>query len=685
MQIGDTLLMGDGRLRIERVIRLEPDRGGGFVLFAPRVMINLADLPATHLVQPASRVTYRLAVAGSDGAVRRFTEQAKPQIDQPGVRGLRLETLETGRPEMKETIDRAGKFLSLVALLAALLSAVAVSLAARNFAVRRLDDCALLRVLGLTQRSIALAYTAEFMLAGVAASITGIVLGFAVHHLFVWLLAGLIQTTLPPATIWPIMLGLGVGITLLVAFGLPPVLRLAQVPALRVLRRDLGSLGAASTATLAAGCIGFAALLLATSRDLTLGAIAVGSFAAAVLIYAALAYLAVRMLYRLAQTSGAPRWVLLAARQIAARPVHAVVQVSSLAVGLTALVLLTLLRTDLIASWREATPADAPNRFVINIMPDQADAFRQALERAGVTGYDWYPMFRGRLVAINGRAVSLTDYKEDRAKRLVDREFNLSYDAKPPSYNPIVAGNWGSGQTDAVSVEEGIAKTLGLKLGDLLSFDVGSIPVQGRITSLRKVQWSSMHANFFVMFPVASMPTMPITYLTAYRAPTAGANLDNILAQDFPNITSVDMGATLAQIESVLAQVTRAVQYLFVFTLAAGLVVLLAAVGSTRGARERDYAILRALGAPNSLLRSVQRAELAGVGLLAGLLAGLVATLVAWLLAYYAFDFEWTPRPWAPVASAVLGAALAMLAGWWSLRGILTRPVTVTLRQAALE
>jgi putative ABC transport system permease protein len=685
LHLGDALLLGDARFRIDRVIVLEPDRGGGFVMFGPRAMINSADLPATHLVQPASRVTYRLAVAGTSDAVRRFADQAKRQLEQPGVRGMRLETLETGRPEIQETLDRAGKFLNLVALLAALLAAVAVALAARSFAARHLDDCALLRVLGLSQRGIALAYAAEFLLAGLAASLAGVLLGYAVHYGFVWLLSGLIKAVLPAPTLRPAALGLGVGLTLLAAFGLPPVLRLSRVPALRVLRRDLGMPGAAPLVVLAAGMAGFAALLLAASRDWTLGGIAVGGFAGAVLVFAGLAWAAVWALRRVVKESTAPRWLLLTTRQVAARPIYAVVQVCGLAVGLTALALLALLRTDLIASWRQATPANAPNRFVINIMPDQAPAFRAALARAGVTGYDWYPMFRGRLVAINGRTVSPADYPQDRARRLVDREFNLSYAAQSPPHNPIVAGRWQSGQLDAGSVEEGLAQTLGLKMGDLLSFDVGGMPVQGHITSLRKVQWASMRANFFVMFPLAAMPDMPVTYLTAYRAPAGDPGLDNALVRDFPNITSVDMGATLAQIQAVLDQVTRAVQWLFGFTLAAGLVVLLAAVGSTREARAREYAILRALGASGRLLGVVQRAELAGVGLLAGLLAGLVAMLVAWLLARYAFDFDWHPRAWAPLASALAGAALALAAGWWSLRGILTRPVAQTLRQAVLE
>lgn len=682
--LGDPLLLGDTQLRVTRIITLEPDRGAGFMSFAPRVMINAQDLPATGLVQPASRITYRFAVAGRPDAVKRFTAWATEAVAGPGMRGVRVESLDSGRPEMRQTLDRAQKFLNLVALLAALLSAVAVALAARGFANDHLDAAALLRVLGQSQRTIAGAYVLEFLLVGLCASAVGVLLGFAVHHVFVLLLAGLVESALPAASLWPVALGLGVGLTLMCAFGLPPVLQLAQVPPLRVMRRDLGAVRPTSLAALGLGLAGFAALLLVVSRDWKLGSIAVGGFAAAVLLFAALAWVAVRLLRKAVSETMAPRWLVLATRQIAARPAYAVVQVASLAVGLLALVLLVLLRTDLIASWQRATPAHAPNRFVINIMPDQADAFRQMLRQDGVAQYDWYPMFRGRLVAINGRAVSLDDYPDDRAKGLVDREFNLSNAREAPGHNLIVAGRWTPDEQEAVSVEEGIAQTLGLKLGDRLRFDIGGVASEARITSLRRVDWGSMRANFFVMYPVAHMPDVPLTYLAAYRAPER-PGFDNALVHAFPNVTNVDMSATLAQVQGVLAQVIGAVEFLFVFTLAAGLVVLFAAVTATREERAREFAIMRAVGARASLLRQVQRAELAGVGLLAGFLASCVAVAVGWALARYVFDFSWTAQPWVPLAGAAAGALLALAAGWWGLREVLRRPVVQTLRSAAQE
>ncbi|MEO6623421.1 MAG: FtsX-like permease family protein, partial [Burkholderiaceae bacterium] len=409
--------------------------------------------------------------------------------------------------------------------------------------------------------------------------------------------------------------------------------------------------------------------------------IAVGGFAAAVLVFAGMSWVAVKLLRRSVNESTAPRWLVLATRQISARPAYAVVQVSSLAVGLLALVLLVLLRTDLIASWRKATPPDAPNRFVINVMPEQGEAFQKALRDAGVTRYDWFPMIRGRLVAVNGKTLVPDDFAEDRAKRMVDREFNLSHSATRPPHNEIIAGAWTNEEQGAVSVEESIAITLNLKLGDALRFDIGGMPVEAKITSLRKVDWGSMRANFYVIYPVSAMPEVPTTFMSAFKAPIA-KGFDNALVRAFPNITNVDVSTTLSQVQRVLDQVIRAVEFLFGFTLAAGLVVLFAAITATREERAREFAIMRAVGAQGSLLRQVQRAELAGVGLLAGLLASIAAMAVGWGLAKYVFNFEWTASPVVPLLGAVTGALLAMMAGWWGLRDVLRRPVIETLRRA---
>ncbi len=689
--VGDKLLLGDAELRIGQIITTEPDRGAGFANFAPRVMVNMAGMAATGLIQPASRVTYRFAVAGTssggpaaDEAVKAFADFAKAQTSA-GTPGVRLESFEGGRPEMKQTLERAEKFLSLIALLAALLSAVAVALAARSFAAKHLDNCAMLRVLGQSQRNIGLSYTFEFALVGLFASGLGILIGYAVHYVFVLLLAGLIESSLPAASLWPVAFGLGMGMTLLLAFGLPPVLQLAQVPPLRVIRRDVGSLKPASLAVLGLGLAGFVTLLLATSSDLRLGLITVGGFAAAVVLFAGISYLAIKLLRISVNDATAPRWLVLATRQLTARPAFAVVQISALSLGLLALILLVLLRTDLIDSWRKATPPDAPNRFVINVMPEQSESFQQTLKQAGIKNYDWFPMIRGRLVAINKTEVKLDNFADERAKRMLDREFNLSNSAALPAHNIVTAGGWTPDETGGVSVEESVAKTLHLALGDALRFDVGGMMVDSKVSSIRKVDWGSMRANFYVMFPVAQLTGVPVTYMGAFRAPTtdgkSSAAFDNALVKNYPNITNVDMSATVSQIQKVLDQVIRAVEFLFAFTLAAGVVVLLTAITATKDERAKEFAVMRALGAGSKLLRQVQGAELAGVGLLAGFLASIIAVAIGWAMARYVFEFSWSITLWVPLAGALAGSVLSLIAGTYVLRSVLHKPVIETLRQ----
>jgi putative ABC transport system permease protein len=693
LKLGDNLLLGRMSFRIARLIYLESDRGAGFVNFSPRVMIHSADLSATGLIQPASRINYRLAVAAptalseqaAETAIQGFIQAAERLIAANDWRGLRVETIASGRPESSQTLERAEKFLNLVALLAVLLCAVAVVLAARNFAHTHLDNCAMLRVLGLSQAAMTGSYLVEFLWVGLMASLLGVGLGWAGHWAFVWLLSGLVKVALPAPSMWPAGLGLGMGLTLLLAFGLPPVLQLARVPALRVIRRDLGALKPQSAGMWLLGVLGFAGLLLAASTDLTLGLMLVGGFALAVLLMALVVWLVIGLLKYALHDTLAPRWLVLATRQFTARPLLAVVQVSSLGVGLLALMLLVVLRTDLVSAWQQATPADAPNRFVINIQPDQAEAFQQHLQQAGIARYDWFPMIRARLVTVNGQAIRPLDYTDDRAKRLVDREFNVSYSAQIPAHNSLIDGQWTTDDSNGISAESGLAKTLGLRLGDRVGFEVAGLWRESTITSVRKVDWTSLRVNFFMLYPVSQMPELPTTFITAFRTPSAqdGSGFDHLLVQKFPNLTVVDLGNTLLQVQTIMAQVIRAVEFLFMFTLAAGLVVLIAALTASREQRAREFAIFRALGASAHLMLKMQAAELAGVGLLAGTLAAALASAIGWALAHYVFEFEWVFSPLVLLGGSLSGALLALVTGWWSLRGVMQRPVAQTFRQAA--
>lgn len=716
VQLGDTLLLGDLPLRITQVLVHEPDRGNSLMSLTPRLLLNGADLPATGLIQPASRVNYRLALVGAPASVAAFVQWTQAHIQHEKLRGIRLETLEEGNPQMQQTLQRATGFLHLVALLAALLAAVTVALAAHSLAQRHLDDCAMLRVLGLSQRTIALSYALEFVLLGWVGSALGLLGGFVTHYAFLALLGQLAPIDLPLPGWLPIAMGLGMGLTLLLAFGLPPVLQLAGAPPIRVIRRDMGRPHTTPVLALLLGTGGFAALLLAASRDWLMGAIATAGFGVAVLLFVVLSYALVgclrgllqRMQHSLYRVGG---WAL-ALQQITTRPAHTVVQTSSLALGLLALVVLVLLRTELIAHWHSTSAAHAPNRFVINILPDQADAFTQLLHEAGIGQFDWYPMIRGRLLSVNGQPIVPEQFSSERARRLADREFGLSHAAQPPAYNQIVAGHWRSEEADGISMEAGIMQTLGLKLGDVLLFDMGGVQRSARITSVRKVNWSSMHVNFFAMFPVSQLgDDVATTYITAYRAPdeapnampdgalplsasqaprhaaseTPAAQLERRMLAQFPNITHIDTTQGIAQVQRVVGQVIRAMELLFGFGLAAGAVVVWATLGTTRQQRAHELAVMRVLGGSARTLQRLQSTELLLTGALAGGMAAAVGLLLTWLLARYAFDLDWMPVWLTLPIGAAIGAVVAQLAGWLALRGLLQQPVAHTLRQAVVE
>ena len=683
IRVGDAIRLGTRTFHVAHVITQELDRGAGFMNFAPRVMLPMADLPSTGLVTYGSRVTYRLLGAGPDAAANAFRTWAENALKTRGLRGVRVESLQNGQPQMRETLDRAERFLSLVALLAAMIAAVAITMAARRYTARHTDAVAVIKCLGLKQGQILGTFALEFLLIGVLGSALGVALGYGAHWLLLASLGDLVTVTLPAPSAWPAVVGLAAGLVLLVGFAVPPLLGLVRVPPLRVLRRDVAERAVAAWAGYALGAAAFFALLVVSARDVKLGALTAAGFAGAILVFALLAAAGLR---GLAVSLGRGRALGVGWRFALAvlerRRGISVLQTVALAVGLMALLLLAMTRNDLIRSWHNATPADAPNRFIINIPPDQVEPVTQVLAQAGVAAPRLYPMVRGRLTQVNGQAINGQAYAESRARNLVEREFNLSYATEQPPENRIVSGQWFSGQKPEASVEEGIAKTLNLRLGDVLRFDVGGQTVDAPITSLRKLDWSSMRVNFFVILPPVALRDMPQTYVTAFRIPAGQADLPARLVREFPNLTVVDTELILNQVQGVLDQVTAAVEFLFVFTLAAGVLVLYAALSGSRDERLRDAGVLRALGAGSGVVRQTQYAEVLIVGGLAGLMAGVGAIAIGWVLSAYVFDFPYRFNPAILPVGILGGMVCAFAGGWLGLRDVLRRPAMATLRDA---
>jgi putative ABC transport system permease protein len=677
--VGAPLKLGEKTFRVARVIAVEPDRGAQFINFAPRVMLNLADLAATELIQPGSRVTYRLLVAGEGGAVGSYRERITPLLK----RGQEIDTLEGGQPQMQRTMERAERFLSLVALLAAMVAAVAVAASARRFSLRHLDSCAMMRCLGLAQADIFRLFALEFVFVGLAACLIGMLLGFGFHFVLLEVLGTLIRTELPLPSLLPAVQGFVCGMVLLLGFALPPLVQLRRVPPLRVLRKDLGAPSGRAALGYLLGVGGFFGLLLWTANDLRVGSMTAGGFALGILFFAAVAFAVLRLLSPLRAMTGrlGISWRF-AVAAVLRRPAATVVQLVSLSVGLMALLLLTVTRTDLVNAWRAAAPPDAPNRFVINIQPEQVAAIESRLAQADLPDATLYPMVRGRLIQINTRPVGPEGFSDERAQRLVDREFNLSYADEAPSHNPILSGSWFKAGAAELSIEAGIAKTLGINLGDELTFDIAGEQVKARATSLRKVNWDSMRANFFIIMPPGLLADKPRSFITAFHLPEAKTGFTTDLLREYPNLTVVDTSAIFARVQAVLDQVIAAVEFLFVFTLAAGVLVLYAALASSRDERVREAALLRALGASRQQLQRAQVAEMLCLGGLAGLLAAMGAAAIGWALARYAFEFEYVVTPWVFVLGIGGGALCALLGGWMGLRSVLRTPPLTSLREA---
>jgi len=676
--IGDRVQLGDSEFRIRRLITLEPDRGSNFVNLAPRILIAAADLPATGLVQPTSRIGYRLMVAGDPAEVARFGAWAGTRLG----RGERIETMESGRPELRSTLDRAQGFLSLVSMLTALIAAVAIGLAARRFAARHTDACAVMRAIGLSQRRLTAALLLELLWLGLAGGVLGVALGWGVHRLLVVAIAPMINVPLPAPSAWPIAQSVAAGLVLLLGFGGWPFARLARIPPLRVLRRDLGAPGGQAWLMVLVPLVAFASLLWWSAGDRTLAMIALGGFAAGAALFAALAWAAVVSvgpLRRVAAQRVGPS-LRLALASWSRRRGATVAQTVAVAVGLMALTLLTVTRTDLLDSWRRASPADAPNRIVINIQPDQKAAVEQQLREQGVRDAGLYPMIRGRLVSINGQPVDPDAYEAGRARRLIEREFNLSYGDTPPAHNRTIEGRWIDPAKPEVSGEVGLMQTLNLRIGDELGFDIAGEIVEVRLVGGRKVAWDSMQVNFFMIASPSAIGDRPQSWITAYHQPPDKP--DAQLVRQFPNLTVFDTGHIVRQIQQMLDQVIQAVEFLFALTLLAGIVVLYAALAGSRDERVREAALMRALGASRGQLVRALLWELGIAGGVAGLMASLGALAIGWSLASRVFDFAYQPRWEAVVLGIAVGAILAIGTGWLGLRDVLRTPPIQTLRES---
>ncbi len=673
LQLGSRIEVGAIELQITRLLSYEPDRGSGFVDIAPRLLINHADLDASGLLLPGSRAQYRLLLAGSSEALERA--QA---IELP--RGTKSLTPSTARPEIRSAIERANNFLALAALTASLLGAVAIALCAQQYGHSLRSDVALLRCLGARRNDILLAL--GLSLASIVVLVGG--LGAAIGFLAQSALSGLADVfllqNLPPTRPLALAQSWLIALILLAGFALPPILGATHESPVGVFQARVGQRGRSRWWVLAAG-LAFAGLLALQVSDLRLMAlVSLGQLLCAGLL-AGLCWLFLRSAARLRD---AP---LLGARlglsNLLRRPALTMAQCVSLGLGLLALLLLTVVRQDLLEGWQNKLPPETPNQFLINIQPDQVEPLRRYLAERELRAERIWPMIRARLSSINGRVVSVDDFPDPETQRWINRDFNLSSTAELGPDNRLLEGRWwgadGAGQA-WLSADSYARERLDLQLGDRLGLDFAGRLIEFEVRSFREVDWESFQPNFFLLTPPGILDDLPATWLTSVYLPPARRAELRSLNQHFPNITVLDLDAMMAQVRQIMNRIVSALELIFVFTLLAGLTVLMAAMEAGRRERAREIALKRALGAPLADIRATLLSEFACLGLLSGSIAAVCAQAIGWALARFVFEFPYQGDPLALLGSALAAATLVCAVAWISLKRVLNTPPDQVLR-----
>ncbi len=675
---GDSLTLGNNEFLVSRVLAFEPDRAISAFSIAPRLLMNDIDLTATGLLLPGSLARYRFLVAGEELNVTRF----KQQIESLGGTGIRVRDAEDAGPRFRLALQRAERFLGLAALVSVLLSGVAVIGAARHFTERHMDSAAVLRCLGASQHTITLVFTSVLLILGIAACVTGAVLGYLGQYGFSALLPESLQLQLPAPSLKPLFAGLIFGMVVLTGFSLPTLLRLRDVPTLRVLRRDLGALPTLLWPVYGLAMVCITALVLWIVRDGKLTLIVLTGTVATLFLLGLVCIGMLKTMGRLRQyAGGAWRYGL---ANLVRRSRSTVQQAVGLGLGIMAILLLTLVRSDLLQTWEKRLPPETPNHFLINIQADQRDALADFMRDMDLTTAEFSPLVRARLTKINQTPVSASDFADAVGQQMVQRAANLTWRDHPGDDNKVIAGQWwqdNANDFNQVSVEQDYAQHLGIKLGDVLTYQVSDREIELHITSLRTVSWDSFKPNFFLVTPPAVLRDAPTSYIASVYVPPDNMAFLTTMLREFPNVTDLDVGALLTQVRRLLARLNQALQYIFLFTLIAGILVLYASIYTSYDERRREMALLRTVGVQGKALRQALVVEFGALGLLAGLIGAFGASVTGYALAEWVLQLDYFPRPsvwWAGIAS---GVVLVASAGILMTRRLSITPPWLVLRE----
>jgi len=630
--IGSKVKLGVKDFTVNAILTSEPGRGGDLFTVAPRVLMNIVDLEETKLIQPGSRVRYALLIAGESPNVEVFRETVEG-LEDPSIR---VQGVRDARPEIRTALSRAEQFLGLAAITSVVLASIAIGLSARRFAQRHLDHCAIMRCVGATQQLITQLYLVQILVLGLIASLIGVLVGYFSHELLITLLGSFVGVTLPSASYLPAALGILTGVITLIGFAFPPIISLKDVPALRVLKRDLGTIDGKKVINYLVGFLALGFVILLQARDIKLGLYMLAGLIVTVITLALSAYLLLLLLKTIKPSQHKSWWFGL--RNIIRRPVSSVVQMIAFGLGIMALLVLGLIRGDLLDEWHASIPEDAPNRFIVNIHPDQVEELKANFAQANLPQPMLYPMIRARLTEINGKFVDKNSYSDQRAKQMIAREFNMSWAQSLPHTNEILSGKWWSSEKTnqgEISIEKSVSDYLDIHLNDVVKFTVANQAFQGEVTSIRSVDWNSFSANFYVLAQPGMLKDFPTTYMTPFYLSSQQSDFLNQLVKKYPNITVIDVAVIMAHVRKIISRVTSAVEYVFLFTLLSGLMVLYSGIIATEDERSLESAVIRTLGGNQRQIFSNILGEFVSLGLLAGLIAAVMASIVAALIAQF--------------------------------------------------
>lgn len=676
--VGDELELGRARLRITQVLDFRPDEGWSFVDLAPSLLMNDADLGATALIQPGSRVTYRQLFAGERDDLERFRANLEPGLEP----SERLRDIEDTSPQIKMAMDRAGRFLNLASLISVLLSAIAVAMAARRYSHRHRDRVALMKCLGASQSFVNRTNALQLLMLAALGGGIGVVFGFLGQESLAFLLRDFVGESLPWPGTAPVWLGLVTSLCILGGFALPDLVQMGRTPPLRVLRNDVDAppLGYGIGLLAAIGAV--LALLGWMVRDAGLvTAVSLGALATFIVLGLA-GWGLVRLMQGFRGAGGAAWRFGLA--NLARRGRESVVQVVAFGLGIMVLLVLTLVRNDLMNTWQENLPDNAPNRFLINIQPQEVEPIAQFFAEKGMEVDPFVPMIRARMTHLNGEDVTQLTFEDPQGERWARREANLTFADTPQDSYDITAGEWWAPGSEVmeVSVENDFAEEMGLELGDELSFEIAGEPLTVTVTSLRNVAWDSFRPNFFMVMSPAALQDYPGTWINSLYLPEGREDATIELMRAFPSVTVIDLDAILGQVRDVMDKAAFAVQAVFLFTLLAGLAVLWAAVSATRDEREFESALLRSMGASRRRVLTGVATEFLAIGMLAGVLATAGATLAAYFLATRIYNLDYEFNLALTLAGPVAGAAFVGIAGLLATRKVIGAPPVRVLQGA---